>query len=117
MDVDAAARQCVEHRFRQDLAVGHHDGELGSRGDERVAQLARPRRSRLDHGEPELVRRELDGGRGQLTAAPGGLVRLGHHERDLVVLAQRTQAGHREFGRAHEHEAHAVDLSPGAVPR
>ena len=112
MDVDAAARHRLEHCQRQDLAVRDHDGELGARAAQRVAQLAGPRRAGLDHRQAERLRGERDRRRRQLAAAPGRLVGLRYHQRDVVPGVQRAQAWHGELGGSQEGHAHADDLSP-----
>jgi hypothetical protein len=112
--VEAAEARHVEHRLRQDLAVGDDDGDirLQSRelGDE--LRIARPRR--LQHRHRALDRELLHRRRVQLAAAAGRLVGLADHRHHLLGVEEGPQRRHRELRRAHEDDAHQASPTGSA---
>ena len=118
MDVDAAARQRVEHGARQDLAVRDDDRELGARS-RRSASRSSPVRADLGWitGSPSSSAATLTAGAVSWLPRPAGLSGWRDDERDLVRPGERAQARHGELGRAHEHDAHRGPCITRGRPR
>ena len=122
MHVQAAEGRQVQHRLRQDGAVGGHADDVGlERGQLGLHGLV-AQRARFEHGQPQALGGALHRRRFQLPAAPAHGVGAGVHGRHLVLLGQVLQYGGRELRRAHEHDAHgqrtrvSSDVSPGFAP-
>jgi hypothetical protein len=105
--VPAAMHRDVEHRLRQQQAIGHHHhqvrlqrAQLGLRGGA-AEILGLVDRDAALHGF-QLDRRRL-----QAAAATGWPVRLGVGGHDLAMARAGAQAGHGEFRRAGEDDPQA----------
>jgi hypothetical protein len=109
--VETAQAGQREQAPAQDVPEGHHHHRVGRElGHGRGDPLALGTAAVLgQHGDAESGRGRLDRGGREPAAAPGATVRLRHHQGQLVAVAvQGLEAGHREFGRPHEHELHAA---------
>ena len=83
MNVEAAKRRHVEHGARQDLPVGHDDGDFCS---ERRQFLDRvPDFGRLDHGDACGERSHFDLWRGKRLFPADRFVRLRDHADHLML--------------------------------
>jgi len=112
VNVEAAERGQGEHLGAEEFAEGGDDNEIGLP------------RSQLIHCFAHLVGlndrpAELEGGgfhraRGELFAATGGFIGLGDDAHNGKEVGGGAEAGHGEFGRAHEDDAglgHGSDFS------
>ncbi len=107
MDIEAPARDRVEHRLRQDQPVGDHHPDLGpERGD--LRRRLRPlQRRRRPHLEPQRRGPRRHRARPRPLPAPAGPRRPGVDRRHLVPgRDQRLERRHREVRGSHEDEAH-----------
>ena len=106
MDVDAAQARRLQHRLRQQQAVGHHHHQVGPIGGQalhirRVLEI-----HRLLHRDGRLQRDLLDRAGCQLAPAPGRAVRLGVHRDHLVGrVDQGPQRGYGKVRRTGEDDA------------
>lgn len=114
MDVQASQARRIEHRLRQQQAVGRHNGDIGAQRSEFFLFLGALQRNRVPNLDPTCLGFLVDGRGGQfLAAATAGARRLAVDGNDLVPgLDQRDECGHREIGRSHEDDAHGVGNSP-----
>jgi hypothetical protein len=104
--VPTAVLRDVEHRLRQQQAVGDdHDQVRRQRPQLRLHRL-RAQRGRLEHLEPARQRVLLDPRHAQAAAAPRRPVGLGVDADDLGLAGGRAQRGHGELGGAGEDDLH-----------
>ena len=106
MHVPAAVLRDVEHRLRQDQAVGHHDHHVGLHLAQCVLGGLLLQRQRLQYGNAALDRLQLDRGRRQPAPSAGGPVGLGVDGHHFMVGMRGAQAGHGERRRAGEDDSH-----------
>jgi hypothetical protein len=115
VDVQTAVHGQIQIPLRQNLAVGHHDAEIGCEGAQDAIALVRKARPLVDRqaaGEAGL----RDGGRALDLTAADGLRRLADDGDDLVAgLDDGIQTRHGELGRAHENDAQGHHCTPAAV--
>jgi hypothetical protein len=82
----------VEHRLRQDQAIGDDDADIGPERGEVRLRLGRFQADRVPHGQAQRLGPHLHGARAVLLAAPGGSRRLAIDAGDLVPrIDQRVQ--------------------------
>ena len=117
MQVEAPAARALEHRGRQDAAVGDHQRDVGAGLAHPGGELGRADLGGLHHREAQLEGARLDGRGPELEAAAGGLVGLADdadHGGDRVQGLERGDGD----GRGSEEEgAHARCSSTGVSPR
>ncbi len=112
VDVQATAFGRVQHRLRQDQAVGHDHRHIGVQGGEIGLRLRVPQADRMAHGQAQRQRALMHGGRRFLLAASCGARRLAIDGTHLMPrVHQRIQHRDREIGRAHENHPHARFLA------
>ena len=106
MHVPTAVQRDVEHRLRQDQAIGHHHHQVGLERTQRLFRNGGPEVFRLQHRDAALHRLPLDRRRGQPATTACRAVRLGVDGHHLGLVRGGAQAGHGEFRRAGEDDAH-----------
>ena len=117
VDVDAAVAGEIQHREGQDLAVGHHDDEIGVQLGEGLVKRTVPQGGGLVDGDVLLGGVHLDGGWGEDVAPSAGLIGLGHNAHDLLArLAEGAQRVQSEIGCSHEYNTHNVSFPVGRIP-
>lgn len=119
MDVEAAQARGVEHRLRQDEAIGRDHRQIRPDRREIGAVGLVAERARGADRQAERLGRRLDRARPRLLAPPGRPGRLAVDAGDLVAgRSQRPQGGHREIRRSHDDQPHrARPPGPSAQPR
>ena len=106
MHVQAAVGRDVQHRWRQDEAIGGDDDDVGGQRGQGGHRLRLTQRGRLQHRNAVPCGQAFDGRSGQLATAAGRAVGLRRHTDHLVAAGQqRGQRRHGEVRRAHEDNA------------
>ena len=107
------SRGRVEHRARQQQAVGADHREVRRQGGELRLGLRVLAACVACDLQSQPFGRLVHGRSAELMAAAGGPRRLGVDGGDLVAgVQQRLEAGQNEAGRAHDHEAQAFRHAP-----
>ena len=105
--VETAMARRIQHRLRQEEAIGHHHRHIGV---QRGQSLAVRRIAKVQRGadlQPQFRSSRTHGRRAFLSAAPGAARRLGVDGGDIVACVdQRIQRRNREVRRSHENDAH-----------
>jgi hypothetical protein len=107
VDVDAAQARHVEHRLRQDQAVGGHHHDIRPRLRDGLARFPGFQVIRLGDGDAMGQGQFLHRTHFQFQAPPRRPVRLGEHQGDVVArLDQGLEGGGGEIRGSGEDEAH-----------
>jgi len=118
VQVEGAQSRRLQHRPRQDLAVGDHHRRVEPEGLEGVDLVRIAHRPRRADRQAQLFGEGLHRRGADLLASPARRRRLGVDGGDLVVRSHQLGQGfHREFGRAEEGQAHAGRFSGALCER
>ncbi len=106
VDVDAAYARSVDDLSGEDLAEGRNDDEIRRELPEGFEKIRGSDLLRLEHGQAEGFRNDLDRRRRQRPAPPLGAVGLGDDADDgIAILDEAFQGRNGEGGRSHEEYA------------
>ena len=106
MHVDHPEARHRQQRVGNQLTVGRHDAKVGPQRRELAGHGRIAQGGWLQHCQAAFHGQRLDGPRGHLLSSATRPVGLGDDAGDLVAgTEQRLEGGHREPGRAEEHDA------------
>ena len=111
MNVDAAVFRHIQNLLGEDLPEGGHHENLRVKFLQLFHRLRLPDADRLKHLNALLKRIFLHRRHLQSLASAFGLIRLGHHGRNLMSrFIQRLQHTRRQLWRSHKNDFHIYHL-------